>query len=400
MTAEPYQRSRAARVLIVDHDAGATGYLQGCLHQAGHRVCGTAPSGEGGVQRALELKPDLVLMRLELPGTLDGVDAADTLRRSLNIPVIFLSGAPQERLLLRAAALGFCVCLLEPVDPRELAVNVMMSLHNQGTLTSLERSSAVEERTQVHTARQRAARAEERVAARDAFLSLVAHELRTPLAALQLQVESLHHLVNQAAVNERVLTKVERCRASIYRLSDLLRQVLDVSRAASGRLSLEPQRFDLGACVQAVVSAQRASARLAGSEITLESQPVVGYWDRHRMHQIVGNLLSNAIKFGRGRPIEVSVTRRGCEAVVVLQDHGQGMSPQAVERIFHRFERAVSYRNEGGLGLSLFLARQIVELHGGRLKVSSTPGEGSTLTLQLPIRAVDFLPPPGPETGP
>jgi len=112
---------------------------------------------------------------------------------------------------------------------------------------------------------------------------------------------------------------------------------------------------------------------------------VTGSWDPLRMEQIITNLLSNALKYGAGKPVDVVVQRDGGTARVLVRDRGIGIDPDARERIFGRFERAVSSRHYGGLGLGLFLARRIVEAHGGRIAVDSAPGEGATFAIELPI---------------
>jgi len=112
--------------------------------------------------------------------------------------------------------------------------------------------------------------------------------------------------------------------------------------------------------------------------------PVIGSWDRIRVEQVVGNLLANALKFGGGRPIEITVEERGPIGRVVVVDHGIGIAPEDVERIFQRYEQAISSRAFGGLGLGLYIARRIIEAHGGTIRVESHPGAGSTFTIDLP----------------
>jgi signal transduction histidine kinase len=114
--------------------------------------------------------------------------------------------------------------------------------------------------------------------------------------------------------------------------------------------------------------------------------PVVGEWDATQLVQVVDGLLDNAAKFGAGRPVEVTVRREGGEATLSVRDHGQGIRPERVRHIFEAFERAVSSAHYGGLGLGLFIARAILEAHGGRLTLDNHPGEGATFTARLPLR--------------
>jgi signal transduction histidine kinase len=114
--------------------------------------------------------------------------------------------------------------------------------------------------------------------------------------------------------------------------------------------------------------------------------PVVGIWDRLRLIQIATNLVGNAVKYGRGRPIDVTVRAEGGVAMLEVIDRGIGISDEDRERIFDRFERAVSERHYGGLGLGLWITREIVKVLGGEITVESTLGEGSTFTVRLPVK--------------
>ena len=127
------------------------------------------------------------------------------------------------------------------------------------------------------------------------------------------------------------------------------------------------------------------SAHDAGSELKLRSEgPVVGLWDPERIDSVITNLLGNAIKYGEGKPITVGVDDLGGEARITVHDVGIGIAPEDQERIFGRFERAVSIRHYGGFGVGLWISRQIVEAHGGRIEVTSAPGGGSVFAVVLP----------------
>ena len=113
--------------------------------------------------------------------------------------------------------------------------------------------------------------------------------------------------------------------------------------------------------------------------------PVVASCDRERIDQAVTNLLSNAIKYGAGKPIELSVGASAGRAVISARDHGMGIAPEDMARLFSRFERAVPVRRYGGLGLGLYITRQIVEGHGGTVRAESKPGEGARFVIELPL---------------
>jgi signal transduction histidine kinase len=224
------------------------------------------------------------------------------------------------------------------------------------------------------------------VALRDDFLSIASHELRTPLTSLLLQLVAIRRRIarGDAASATHDFERVER---QIQRIARLVDDLLDISRIAHGQLRLEPERFDLGDLATEVVARLAEQATAAGSTVAIVREgPALGSWDRLRIEQVVTNLISNAIKYGQGRPIEVRVSSSETSAELAVVDRGIGIAIEDAERIFGRFERAVSSRNFGGLGLGLYITRQIVEAHGGTIAVTSRPGEGATFAVSLPIR--------------
>ncbi|HLL55846.1 MAG TPA: GAF domain-containing protein, partial [Myxococcaceae bacterium] len=217
---------------------------------------------------------------------------------------------------------------------------------------------------------------------RDDFLSIAGHELNTPLTSLKLQVDSLRARPHEPDQAKR---KLEKASQQISRLAKLVSALLDVSRITGGRLKLEPQPMDLGHTVREVANRLAEELNRSGSELRVHAdEGVVGNWDSFRMDQVVTNLLSNAIKYGQGRGIEVSVKAEPDKATLVVKDGGIGIAPEAQPRLFQRFARAVSDRHYGGFGLGLWIVKQVVEAHGGDIKVQSQPGDGSTFVVQLP----------------
>jgi PAS domain S-box-containing protein len=245
-------------------------------------------------------------------------------------------------------------------------------------------------RLAAETAARRAA--QEAVAIRDEFLSIAGHELKTPLTALLFHAESLQR--NALAIPPtEVADRATKMVRNAQRLARLVEELLDVSRIAAGRLTLEREQVDLSGLVSELTARIRDAAERAGSPIQLDaSRPAVGHWDRLRVEQVVENLLTNAVKYGRGKPIEVTVEPRERLARLVVRDHGFGIAPADQARIFERFERAVSSRHYGGLGLGLWIARQIVEAHGGRIRVASRPDDGAAFTVDLPLSPEVRLP--------
>jgi PAS domain S-box-containing protein len=228
--------------------------------------------------------------------------------------------------------------------------------------------------------------------ARDDFLAIASHELRTPLAALVLQVQSLQSVLHAKGLEPEVTVLADRAARHIGRLGNLIERLLDVSRITTGRIDLDPEEMDLSEVVREVTRRLRESAKVAGSLITVAADhPTIGLWDRLRMDQIVTNLLSNALKYGAGKPVEVTLESDGVRARLIVRDWGIGIASDDVRRIFGRFERAAPARNFSGMGLGLYITRQAVEAHGGRIAVQSEPGNGATFTVELPLRARELV---------
>jgi PAS domain S-box-containing protein len=228
------------------------------------------------------------------------------------------------------------------------------------------------------------------VRVRDEFLSIASHELRTPLAALRLQLDSVARSIerrpHEHLASGRLAERTGYALSQVGRLTTLVERLLDISRFAEGRLTLDREDLDLVELVQGVVEAMREPARLAGSPLSVAApQQLRGRWDRVRVEQVVTNLIANAVKFGERKPIQVVVSNGGAAARVAVTDQGIGIEPQHQQRIFGRFERSVSPQHFGGLGLGLWVAKQIVDAHEGTISVASQPGAGATFTVALPL---------------
>jgi signal transduction histidine kinase len=231
--------------------------------------------------------------------------------------------------------------------------------------------------------------AQQAVRVRDEFLSVASHELKTPLTSLKLQVQGLLEMPPPIADGDeakRLAKSLALTERQVRRLERLIANLLDVSRIAVGRFALQCEEVDLAAIVRDVATQLSTDLARANIPLTLElPAEAKGSWDPLRLEQVVVNLLSNAMKYGDGKPIEV-VLRTGDEVVELrVRDYGIGIDPAHQARIFERFERAVSL-DYGGLGLGLYITRQIVTAHGGTIAVQSSPGQGSTFVIDIPRR--------------
>lgn len=248
-----------------------------------------------------------------------------------------------------------------------------------------QRQKAEEERRRLDEER---IRAEEAVRIRDEFFSIASHELKTPLTALQLELHGMRAPIEKTG-DERLGRKLARASRSADRLTRLIEMLLDVSRLATGRLTLNREPFDLRAAMQQVFEIMQGTATQASCDFSFHPSPdvgsIVGSWDRLRIEQVVMNLLSNAFKYGAGQPVTLSLARDGDQAILEIRDHGPGIPAGDLVRIFERFEQATGSQNRGGLGLGLYVSREIVRAHGGSIAARTLPDGGARFTVRLPL---------------
>jgi signal transduction histidine kinase len=219
---------------------------------------------------------------------------------------------------------------------------------------------------------------------RDDFFAAAGHELRTPLTIIRLHLGSLQSAIKDDG-DERVGARIARTVRETERLTALIDQLLDVTRVGAGRLSLQRATFDLSTLVREVVGRSAEAAAHARCTLSVQAdEAVVGTWDSTRLECVMANLLSNAIKYGQGTPVEIRVEQDSGVARVAVRDGGAGLSASDQERVFQRFQRGAE-PGVGGLGIGLWIARQIVEAHGGTIRVSSELGKGSTFVVVLPL---------------
>ena len=250
-------------------------------------------------------------------------------------------------------------------------------------------STDIEEMKRVEAELQKAIRV------REEFLAIAGHELKTPLAALQLQVQGIQHAAARTLEPDglgKILDRLARASGQLRGLDRLVNNLLDVSRMGEGKLLLNPEFVDLTRLVRELIATYADAAQKIGSAVRLSApERLVGNWDRLRIEQVVTNLLANGLKYGRGKPVEIEVERDGDTATLRVRDHGIGIDSEQQARIFDRFARAVSDREFGGLGLGLWIVRRIVEASGGRVTVQSAAGRGATFTVRLPITSASSI---------
>jgi len=219
---------------------------------------------------------------------------------------------------------------------------------------------------------------------RDEFIAIASHELRTPLTSLRLQIDLLKNQSTPEFIaspkGQMLLSSADQ---QLDRLSKLVLEMLDTVYISQGKLHLKREKFDLRSLVQSIVNQLETVALLKGVNIqVMMDTPVMGNWDWFRLEQVVANLLINAIKFGNGKPVTVKTEASQKRAVIEVEDRGPGIRSEDQEKIFERFHQGSS--SSAGLGLGLYIARQIVRTHGGEITVKSQLNVGSKFIVELP----------------
>lgn len=228
------------------------------------------------------------------------------------------------------------------------------------------------------------------VQTRDEFLSIASHELRTPMTPLKLQIQSLIAHIQRKTLSslseERMKRIVETTDRSLSRLSGLVDNLLDVSRLNSGKFSLNYESTSFNELTQDILERFKSQIAVSGCHVKLNDEiQVQASVDRLRIDQVIVNLLTNALKYGDKKPIQITLKTEGGFAQVIVSDRGKGISEENLPLIFEKFERAGAKTDVGGLGLGLYITKQIVDAHNGFITVASEVGRGSTFTVKIPL---------------
>ncbi|MEW6761089.1 MAG: hybrid sensor histidine kinase/response regulator [Pseudomonadota bacterium] len=386
-----------SKLLIVD-DLPENLRALDALIRGEERLVFQASSGEEALALMLEHEFALAILDVQMPG-MDGFELAELMRgteRTRNIPIVFVSAAGRElNYAFKGYETGAVDFLYKPLDPDAVRskVNVFVTLDQQRRqmqrqMAALERSRQ-EQETLLRELNQTQEELQRSLRMRDEFMSLVAHELRTPLNTLFLEAQMRSLQLKRGTLAsiqpEQFDAMIKRDERQIKAMIRLIDDMLDVSRMRSGQLSIRPAQVELMTLLERVVSDLSLQATATGCKLSLqEHPPVQGCWDEFRIEQVVVNLLTNALRYGGGQPVEVSVQYANDMVRIHVRDEGKGIAPQDLERIFEPYERGARNGEPKGLGLGLYISRQLAVSHGGELRVTSKPGEGSTFTLSLP----------------
>lgn len=388
------------KILVVNDDAASllalTSLLEQWAEECNYDVL-SARSGQDALRQVLRHDFAVILLDVNMPG-MDGFETAEAIHqrpRSADIPIIFVTAFLADEIdRLKAYQRGAADFLFTPVIPQVLRAKVQvfvaLAMKNEQLKRQAEKLS--QRTTELTATNKRLVRemeerraAERKSSAKDEFLAMLGHELRNPLSAIS-SASSLLGLPGAGAES------VGRARLIIQRqtqhLSRIVDDLLDLSRAMSGKILLSKKRLDLGPLVSGCLDTFRATGRTAGYQ--LNSRIGAGWVDGDptRLEQIATNLIDNALKYTpSGGSIEIAIDTVDEDVVLTVSDSGVGIPPDLLPHVFDVFvQGSISIdRSQGGLGIGLSLVRRLVELHGGSVSATSGgSGGGSTFEIRLP----------------
>ncbi|MGD9892096.1 MAG: ATP-binding protein [Dehalococcoidia bacterium] len=398
----------SARIMVVDDEESVAVTMQAVLEQEGYRVRAALSAGDARMLLDRE-RFDVALLDLRIENS-DGIDLMREVRAVQPdcVPVM-LTGYASLESAVRAIREGAYDYLVKPCDLDELKVTIARAVE-RGTLGrtlnqrveelqaanvkiqrfAQELQQRVDEATshlsaKVEELSEAKARLEEEQRRREEFISMVAHELAQPLTNISTSAQ----MINREGIPSEVQ---ERARSTIVgetrRLNRLVQDLLDATRLAGGHFQVNPTPHDLCEIVREQVQSARSSSEQHRIELDAPDEPIVAAFDRDRIAQVLSNILLNAIKYTPGGTIHVLLVAERVQATIWVRDEGPGIPHDRLEAIFHPNVRLVGAANRGtnGSGLGLYIARGIVEKHGGRIWAENTEGGGARFIVVLPLQ--------------
>jgi signal transduction histidine kinase len=380
MQTKAAQHSPVTKVLLVDDRAENLLALESLLADLPKQkveIC-KAQSGREALELLLKNDFALALLDVQMP-EINGFELAELMRgseKTMAIPIIFVTaGAIDTKHTFMGYEAGAVDFLYKPLDPRIVRSKVRVFLELE------------EKRLVIKAQMQELTKA---LRARDEFLSMVSHELKTPLTSLRLQLQmTLRRLTqNEGAPidHEKLLKTFTSADRQVVNLNRLIEELIDVSRIRTGHMAIHPMTIDLSALGEEVVERMSEQTKLAGCSVDLKLEaPLTVNCDALRIEQVITNLLSNALRYAPNGAITIRSWSDKNWAYLSMKDSGGGIRPERQKAIFDRFERDSKDPGIDGLGLGLYIVRQIVIAHGGDIELISPPGEGATFQFKIPL---------------
>ena len=362
---------KTINILIVEDELLIAKNLSNKLENLGYKIAGIVCSGADAIERAGEMKPDLILMDIVIKGQIDGIETATIINQKLDIPIIYTTAYADEETLERAENTGSYGYLLKPFKERELHATIKIALSKHQETVKMQQELAFFAAKSENESR---------------FLAMVYHDLNTPLTTIQLSAEMLE----DCDFSGRILTAsktVERIKKAAINMSELLEDILMIAKADSGKILLNLKSVNLvDLCYLILDDMQPIATQKHVINFRNQQKLLYANVDAKLLHHLLTNLLSNAIKYSpNGGEVSLELSSQSQQVIFCIRDEGIGMTAEDIGKLFQKFERGGNVSNIKGSGLGLCIVKHIVDLHGGTISVESAIGKGSTFTVALPF---------------
>jgi signal transduction histidine kinase len=364
-------REKAIKILIVEDELLIAKNLSYKLEKLGYEIADIVSCGADAIQRAIEMKPNLILMDIVIKGDIDGIETAAIIHQKLDIPIIYTTAYADDETLERAENTGSYGYLLKPFKERELHATIKIALSKHQEAVTMQKFIAVA-----------AAKSENR----SRFISMAYHDLNTPLTTIQLSAE----MMEDSDFPQRPGTtnkNVARIKKAVSNMSELLTEILMLSKAESGKLSLNLNQVNVtDICTSILEELQPIVTDKHLVTFHTQTKLLYANLDAQLLHHLLTNLLCNAIKYSPdGGNISLELSCENQQIIFGVRDEGIGMTGEYQGKLFEQFERGANVGKIKGLGLGLCIVKHIVDLHGGTISVESTIDKGTTFMVALPL---------------
>ena len=365
---------KAINILIVEDELLIAKNLSHKLESLGYQIVGIVSCGADAIQRAGEMKPDLILMDIVIKGDMDGIETAVIINQKFDIPIIYTTAYADDETLQRAENTGSYGYLLKPFKQRELHATIKIALSKHQEAVKMQKLIALA-----------AAKSENR----SRFFSMAYHDLNTPLTTIQLSAEMLEDSELQCG-SGTINKNVARIKKAVNNMSGLLEDILMLSQAEYGKVSLNLNPINAtDFCTSILEELQPLVTDKHLINFRTHTEPVYANLDAKLLHHLLTNLLSNAIKYSpNGGNVSLELSCENQQIIFCVRDEGIGITAEDREKLFQQFERGANVGKIKGSGLGLCIVKHIVDVHGGTISVESAIGKGTTFIVTLPFLAI------------
>ena len=362
---------KVIKILIVEDELLIAKNLSQKLEKLGYEIADIVSCGADAIERAGEMKPDLILMDIVIKGDIDGIATAAIIHEKLDIPIIYTTAYADDETLQRAENTGSYGYLLKPFKERELHATIKIALSKHQEAVTMQKLIALA-----------AAKSE----SRSRFISMAYHDLNTPLTTIQLSAEMLEDSDFQRMPGT-TNKNVDRIKKAVSNMSELLEDILMLSKAEAGKLSRDLNQVNVtDFCTSILEELQPIVTDKHLVTFRTQKQPVHANLDAKLLHHLLTNLLSNAIKYSpNGGNVSLELSCENQQIFFCVRDEGIGMTAEYQGKLFQQFERDANVGKIKGSGLGLCIVKHIVDLHGGTISVESAIGKGTAFMVALPL---------------